>query len=223
MIYLFFLLVCLCTAVDPSFWLINDIHIDPNYTGFVDPNNPSNCWATKGSDPPQSFGRYGCDPNMALFNKTMSTLLELDPDPQMIILNGDFCGHNIQQEQTLKIEIVSSIWSALAQLKSTVLIPALVSAAPTGALTRSCLDRRATTMHLRTTSFRVVPITHITTLSFLCSVQVGSACNVQMRTCTSGFLCRRGRFSRTLRLLLSVAVATIPTDQLPSQAFVSSF
>ncbi|KAJ4461080.1 putative Ser/Thr protein phosphatase [Paratrimastix pyriformis] len=96
-----------------SFWLVTDFHMDSHYTGYVDSSQPKNCWAQKGSAPPQTFGRYGCDPNMELVNLFTGSMKTIDPKPSFILLNGDFCGHDISSGE--KFDTVRTVYQSYAQ------------------------------------------------------------------------------------------------------------
>lgn len=132
----------LASLAEGSFFVISDLHYDILYKD--DYNQTYYCHNHTGAkpNPPtsniQPVLRAGCDSSLAFINHSLSTLYSINPDPDFILILGDFIGHftsNYISEsgilnQTLNQELIRQSHKSIANLlthyfPSTQIIPSI--------------------------------------------------------------------------------------------------
>ena len=116
----FLILLSLPFLTPISFYVLNDIHYDPNYNSLIPPSSnlcrgPSYAPVTSHFEEfpllktnplliselkPSIFGQFGCDSPAKLLEIMLDELLLKDPNPDIIYLPGDFVGHGYSQDKT---------------------------------------------------------------------------------------------------------------------------
>ncbi len=117
----FLLLLWLPFIAPTTFYVINDIHYDPNYKSSLPPSSNlcrgishpvknthyeefPNLKANPLKDSsfkPSIFGQFGCDSSLKLMEIMLDQLKKQDPNPDIIYLPGDFVAHGYAQDKTL--------------------------------------------------------------------------------------------------------------------------
>ena len=135
-----FITTLLLTAIKTSalkVGLISDLHLNLNYDANYGPraNAEGDCWATSGTytDVAAHFGRYGCDPPMALLEVMLEEFNVRHGKQDVIIITGDLSSHHtamkypMTDEDTYPLLLAthSGIASLLTQkFPDTIILPA---------------------------------------------------------------------------------------------------
>lgn len=73
-------------AADRPWLLVSDVH----YTGFAWPGTPS---------------RPGFDTNTSLLDSALAEMKQVDPDPPVVIIPGDFLGHGVRHDRAAAVMV----------------------------------------------------------------------------------------------------------------------
>ena len=113
------LVLILSTALATRVAIINDLHLDP----FFDPSATSqdDC---RGPNPFKMlniketnmapYGRYGCDVSPTLVNILLGKLKELGGDIDVVLVSGDYTGHDISAKRGVKEDNYPMLKSVIA-------------------------------------------------------------------------------------------------------------
>lgn len=116
-LFLLVLLPLFLSQAPLSLLVITDIHLNPLYDGSYD--SSTNCMSgplatsksefttilSKSNSPSSSFSsysKYGCDPSEKLITIVLDEVQRRNPNPDIILLAGDFIAHGFSQNPTKK-------------------------------------------------------------------------------------------------------------------------
>jgi hypothetical protein len=95
-----------------TFWHLSDIHLDPLF--LANGSSFSNCRVADPSAKVTPFGKYGCDAPQRLLESALDYMNRVQPNPDFIIISGDFSAHDYQDESS----ILSAISAATSLIQS---------------------------------------------------------------------------------------------------------
>eukprot|EP00762_Andalucia_godoyi_P008271 ANDGO_02968.mRNA.1 Sphingomyelinase phosphodiesterase D len=117
-------------SVDAGYYLqLSDMHIDPLYdpacdsTSYCRPTSGSTvCMAAQTVNP---YGRFGCDAPLQLLDATLAQMKLLFPNPDFILLTGDFSAHHLPNA-SITLQIIKAAVNLISEyFPNTMMIPVL--------------------------------------------------------------------------------------------------
>jgi len=78
--------------------VLNDVHLDLKYDPYADVKSFCQEGGTKDSTY-APYGRHGCDSPYSLFKSTLKKMVEVNPNPNLIIVPGDLVTHMVSSEK----------------------------------------------------------------------------------------------------------------------------
>eukprot|EP01095_Lingulamoeba_sp_RSL-Kostka_P012291 TRINITY_DN483_c3_g1_i1.p1 TRINITY_DN483_c3_g1~~TRINITY_DN483_c3_g1_i1.p1 ORF type:complete len:447 (-),score=88.84 TRINITY_DN483_c3_g1_i1:675-2015(-) len=132
-IFLFFVFevsFIFCSSNDQlTFFQLSDVHLNPYYdgnapaSGYCKQSNVKSYEANLDSNYP--FGKYNCDTPFILLNNTLQQMKDINPNPTMIVLNGDYVGHAMPSKN-VSWEVIQVASNTInTYFPNTLVIPAL--------------------------------------------------------------------------------------------------
>lgn len=101
-----------------SAFVLSDVHLNPLYNGSF--AAASNCMApapnssAPAGGPAYAFGRYGCDPPLALLRSAVAQMHFLDSNPLFIAVTGDLVAHHLPSRALYQQALVEATQEIVA-------------------------------------------------------------------------------------------------------------
>ncbi|KAG9390276.1 Calcineurin-like phosphoesterase [Carpediemonas membranifera] len=105
------LVLTACVAAEYNVLVVNDIHYSQRYNERS--SRSSWCETSIPTAVAAPYGRYRCDAPMKLITSTLDAMVSVDPEPDLLIIGGDFGGHTALSLD----EITQSIQAVTGEIK----------------------------------------------------------------------------------------------------------